>query len=97
MRLTTGLVTFTLALGVTLAAQTAIPTQGGRGDGAGGRGGGQGRGGAAAQPSNLPASPVVTALPTVSAQVSGPGPMFESLMELKPGDDVALMQALSGG
>jgi hypothetical protein len=90
MRLTTALVTFATALSVTLAAQTAIPTQGGRGDGPGGRGGGgQGRGGAAAQPSNLPASPVVTALPTVSAQVTGPGPMFESLMELKPGDDMA--------
>jgi hypothetical protein len=37
----------------------------------------------------LPASPVATPLPTISAEVTGPGPMFESLMELKPGDDMA--------
>ena len=28
-------------------------------------------------------------LPTISAEVTGPGPIFESLMELKPGDDMA--------
>lgn len=75
-----------------VSGQTAIPTQGGqRGEGQGQRGGqGQGqRGGGAPQPSNLPASPVATPIPTVSAQVTGPGPIFESLMELKPTDDMA--------
>src|SRR5688572_22485281 len=74
---------------VTLAAQTPIPTQGGRGQ-AGGRQGGQGQGrGGAQQPSNLPATPVAAPLATISAEVTGPGRMFESLMELKPGDDMA--------
>jgi hypothetical protein len=70
-------------------AQTAIPTQG---RGQGGRGqadGGAGRGGGAPPPSNLPTTPVVTSLPTISAPIAGPGPMFESLMELTPGDDMA--------
>ena len=61
---------------VSLSAQSAIPTQGGRGA-------------AAPQPSNLPAGPVAVTLPTISAEVTGPGRMFESLMELKPGDDMA--------
>ena len=34
-------------------------------------------------------SPVAVTLPSISAEVTGPGPMFESLMELKPGDDMA--------
>jgi hypothetical protein len=76
---------------VALSAQTPIPTQGGRGQGGGqgaGRQGG-GRAGGAPQPSNLPAAPTAAPLATVSAEVSGPGQMFESLMELKPGDDMA--------
>jgi len=28
-------------------------------------------------------------LPTISAEITGPGPIFESLMELRPGDDLA--------
>ncbi|HVH26380.1 MAG TPA: alpha/beta hydrolase domain-containing protein [Vicinamibacterales bacterium] len=47
------------------------------------------RGGGAQQPTSLPATPVVAPIPTVSAPITGPGPMFESLMELKPGDDLA--------
>ena len=76
---------------IALAAQSAIPTQGGRGQGGQGRqgGGGQGRGGGAPQPSNLPAEPVAAPLPSITAEVTGPGPMFESLMALKPGDDMA--------
>jgi hypothetical protein len=73
----------------TLSGQTAIPTQGGRG-GQGQAGQGQGRrGGGPPEASNLPANPVATPLPTVSAEVTGPGRMFESLMELKAGDDMA--------
>ncbi len=65
----------------TLAGQVAIPVQGGRG--AGGAQGGRG-----APPSNLPASPVVTPLPTVSAEITGPGPVFESLMKIRSGVDL---------
>src|SRR5688500_12906253 len=81
--------TMLVAVGiVALSAQTPIPTQGGRGQGGGqgaGRQGGQGRGGGAPQPSNLPATPVAAPLAAISAEVTGPGNMFESLMELKPG------------
>jgi hypothetical protein len=88
------------ALGVAaLSAQTAIPTQGGRGGQGGREAGGAvgpggadqgrgGRGGGAPQP-NLPADKVVTPSPTVSAVVTGPGKPFESLMELPPTDDMA--------
>jgi len=72
---------------MTLFGQTAIPTQGQRGRGQG-QGQGQ-RGGGPPQPSNLPASPIAASIPTISAAVTGPGRMFESLMELKPGDDMA--------
>ena len=47
------------------------------------------RGGGPPQPSNLPASPVSVSIPAISAEITGPGPMFESLMALKPGDDMA--------
>ena len=73
----------------TVLAQTAIPTREGRG-GQAGQGGGQGRRGGGPGPEiNLPATPVAAPLPTISAEITGPGPIFESLMELKPGDDMA--------
>ncbi|MEO8259473.1 MAG: alpha/beta hydrolase domain-containing protein [Acidobacteriota bacterium] len=86
----TALATLGVALTVIgLSGQTAIPTQGGRG-GAGQPGQGQGRrGGGPPDASNLPANPVATALPTISAEITGPGRIFESLMELKAGDDMA--------
>jgi hypothetical protein len=65
-----------------------IPTQGGRGAQAPGQPGG-GRAGGPAAASNLPSSPTATPLPSISAEVTGPGKPFESLMELKPGDDMA--------
>jgi len=72
-----------------LSAQTAIPTREGRG-GQPGQGGGQGRRGGGPGPEiNLPAAPVAVPLPTLSAEITGPGPIFESLMQLKPGDDMA--------
>ena len=72
----------------TVLAQTAIPTREGRGGQAGQ--GGQGRRGGGPGPEiNLPATPVAAPLPTISAEITGPGPIFESLMELKPGDDMA--------
>ena len=90
MRRATALVTFALAVTVTtLAGQTAIPTQGGQGQDAGGRQGGQGPRGGGPPPANLPPAPVATALAAVTPVVTGPGPMFESLMALAPGDDMA--------
>ena len=81
-----------VALGaIALSGQTAIPTQGERGgQGQQGRGQGQGRrGGAPPDASNLPTSPVASPVAAISAEVTGPGKMFESLMELAPGDDMA--------
>jgi hypothetical protein len=76
-----------VALTVAVAGQTAIPTRGG---GAQGRGGGQGGGGRGAAPQvTVPATPVVTPIPAVSAEIAGPGRMFESLMELPATDDMA--------
>jgi hypothetical protein len=83
------LVTIAVVLtSLTLAAQTAIPT---RGAGAGqGRGGGQGPAGRGAAPPLvvLPSSPVITGLPIITSEITGPGKMFESLMELPPTDDM---------
>jgi hypothetical protein len=73
---------------ISMAGQTAIPTQGGRGGQAQGQGQGR-RGGGPPPDANLPTSPVATPLPTISAEVTGPGPIFESLMELKPTEDMA--------
>ncbi|MBI4265028.1 MAG: hypothetical protein HY657_11695 [Acidobacteria bacterium] len=50
--------------------------------------GGRGRGQAPAA-SNLPANPVVSPVAAVSAEVTGPGEMFPSLMALPAGDDLA--------
>src|SRR6187399_3186837 len=73
---------------VTVLAQTAIPTREGRG-GQAGQGGQGRRGGGPAPEINLPSAPVATPLPMISAEITGPGPIFESLMELKTGDDMA--------
>jgi hypothetical protein len=81
------LVALTAIIGSTaLDGQSPIPTQGRRG---GGPGQGQGQRAGGPPPSNLPASPTAAPIPTVSAQVTGPGAMFESLMQLAPGDDMA--------
>src|SRR5262245_41802454 len=78
------------------SAQLPIPVQGQRGAQAqpgvvqGQRGqGGQGgqRGQQALQPQDPP--PVVSQIATTSPEVTGPGRFFETLMELKPGDDLA--------
>jgi hypothetical protein len=69
-------------LSTLLAAQSPIPTRGG--------GAGQGpRGGGAFDASTLPSSPAAVALPSITPPVGGPGPMFESLMALPAGDDLA--------
>jgi hypothetical protein len=48
------------------------------------------RGGRGQQPAPVPdPPPVVSAIATASPEVTGPGKFFETLMELKPGDDLA--------
>jgi hypothetical protein len=74
----------------TLFGQLPIPVQGqpegqGRQGQPGQRGGGRGQ--QAPQVPDPP--PVVSAVATASAEVTGPGKFFETLMELKPGDDLA--------
>ena len=54
------------------------------------QGGGRGRaGGPPAAPVNLPTSPTAVALPTMSAEITGPGPMFDSSPSLSPGKGLA--------
>jgi Alpha/beta hydrolase domain len=54
------------------------------------QGGGRGRaGGPPAAPSNLPEAPTAVALPTISAEVTGPGPIFDSVPSLAPGKGLA--------
>ncbi len=79
------LATVILAVGTTTVwGQSAIPTRGGN-DGIE-RQGFQGRGGTEAEE---PFEQVVSALATISGEITGPGTMFESLMELPPTDDMA--------
>src|SRR5262245_22470636 len=54
----------------------------GQGRGQGGRGGG-------AQQQNLPENPTAVSLPSISAEVTGPGPMYESTQSLAPGKGLA--------
>ena len=76
------------AIGViTLFAQLPIPAPG-QNDGQRGQRGGQ-RGGAPATPATPPRPMVVAPLATVSPEVTGPGKFFETLMTLKPTDDLA--------
>src|SRR4051812_7095160 len=77
---------------VTIAAQLPIPVQGQRGQapppGQQGQGRGRGgRGGDAAQAPDPP--PVVSPLAIATAEITGPGKFYETLMELKAGDDLA--------
>jgi len=76
------------AIGViTLFAQLPIPAPG-QNDGQRGQRGGQ-RGGAPATPATPPRPMVVAPLATVFPEVTGPGKFFETLMTLKPTDDLA--------
>src|SRR5437773_2975925 len=51
--------------------------------------GGQGRGQAPAQNTNLPRNPTAVPLPAVSAEITGPGPMYQSVQSLAPGKGLA--------
>src|SRR5687767_7448529 len=79
-----------IALIAAIAVITTYPLLGQEGQapgrGQGGRGqGGRGQGGPPAPPSNLPSTPTAVALPTLSAEVTGPGPIFDSVPSLPPG------------
>ena len=72
---------------VTVLGQLPIPVQGQppQAPPPGQRGGGRGQ-----QPAPVPdPPPVVSAVATASPEVTGPGKFFETLMELKSGDDLA--------
>ncbi len=89
------LAAFVVAISVmTVLGQLPIPvpgqnngTQGAQGQrgGGGGQGGRGGQRGAQAAP---PGPMIVAPLATASAEISGPGKFFETLMELKPTDDL---------
>ena len=74
---------------IALLAATTTFTQplAGQGRGQGGRGQGQGQGQAPA--ANLPAAPTAVSLPTMSSEVTGPGPIFDSVPSLPPGKGLA--------
>src|SRR5215212_971131 len=57
----------------------------GRGVGAGGATGGRGQ----QPPSNLPTSPTAVTLPTISPEITGPGPIFDSTPSLAAGHGLA--------
>jgi len=77
-----------ISAGTASLAQLPIPVQGQRGGG-GGQGQQGQRGQRGAQPASPPAPQVVSPIATVSAEVTGPGKFYETLMELKPTDDLA--------
>ena len=75
---------------MTVLGQLPIPVPGQNNGQRGGAPPAQGgRGGQPAAPAAPSASMVVAPLATASSEVTGPGKFFETLMELKPADDVA--------
>ena len=76
------------AVGVMLAVSLGAATVIGQGGGPP-QAGGRGRAGGAPPPANLPESPTAVTLPTLSAEVTGPGPMFDSAASLPPGKELA--------
>src|SRR6266513_5491377 len=78
---------------VTLLGQLPIPTRGQNppgGPGAPGQGQGRGRGGRGGEAPQVPdPPPVVSAIAMATPEITGPGKFYETLMELKPGDDLA--------
>jgi Alpha/beta hydrolase domain len=68
------------AVAMIVGASTVIGQVGGQAPGGRGRAGGP-----PPAPSNLPEAPAPVALPTLSAEITGPGPMFDSVPSLAPG------------
>jgi hypothetical protein len=75
-----------VAAAVTLCVSTLSGQIGGGPPGGGGAGRGRAGG---APPANLPDMPTAVALPTLSPEVTGPGPMFDSSPSLAPGKGLA--------
>jgi hypothetical protein len=74
-----------VAVSMTVGISTLIGQGGGQFEGAG-----RGRvGGPPPAPANLPEVPTPVALPTISAEVKGPGPIFDSVPSLAPGKGLA--------
>ena len=70
-----------IVVSLTVGASTLVGQGGGQF-----QGGGRGRaGGPPPPPSNLPEAPTAVALPMISAEVTGPGPIFDSAPSLAPG------------
>jgi hypothetical protein len=76
-----------IAITTAVLAQLPIPVQGGQGQALQGQGRGRGRGQEPAQVPDPP--PVVSAIATATPEITGPGKFYETLMALKPGDDLA--------
>ena len=74
------LVMVAAALALTLGASTLVGQIGGQVPGGRGRAGGP-----PPAPSNLPDVPTAVAVPTLSAEITGPGPIFDSVPSLAPG------------
>jgi hypothetical protein len=81
-----------LAALVAVCATTPLAIRG-QAPGAPGQGQGQGRGqggrGGAGPAANLPQTPTAVTLPTLSAQITGPGAPYESVQSLAPGKGLA--------
>ena len=74
----------------TVSGQLPIPVQGQRGAQPPAAPQGQGRGrGRGQEPQAPDPPPVVSAIATATPEITGPGKFYETLMELKPGDDLA--------
>jgi hypothetical protein len=75
-----------VAAAVTLCVSTLSGQIGGGQPGGGfPGGGGRGRAGGAPPAANLPEAPTAVALPKLSSEITGPGPMFDSSPSLAPG------------
>jgi hypothetical protein len=83
------LVAFGLATSPIVFAQGDGAGRQGGGGGGRGQGGGRGPGGPPQAPAaNLPAQPTAVALPTLSAEITAPGPIFDSAPSHAPGKSV---------
>src|SRR5262245_27339542 len=79
-----------IGVGITALGQLPIPVQGQRGGGQGqqaaqGQRGQRGGG----QPAAPAVAPAVSPIAMISPEITGPGKFYETLMELKPTDDLA--------
>jgi hypothetical protein len=78
-----------VAAAVTLSVSTLSGQIGGGQPGSGLPGGGRGRAGGGPPAANLPEAPTAVALPKLSAEITGPGPIFDSSPSLAPGKGLA--------